>query len=246
MKKLTFKAFAAICMFASNGAVSHAEVTSARGVIRAVTEATVSADYSARIRAMPFLEGNAFKKGDILVAFECERFMAEISAAEANVRAKQLVYVMDRKLLAKGAVGANETQVAQAEYEQARSEMMAATVKIGSCQIRAAFDGRVEQRIAKVAESPAANQPIIRIVDTTAYEVEVIMPSKWLRQVKVGASFGFAVDDTGESVKVEVSRIAASVDPVSQSVKIYGVFHPEGSSVLPGMSGTATFAPVGS
>ncbi len=245
MKTLPLSAMSLVAVLASTS-TSQAESATVRGVIHAVTQATISADYSASIKAMPYLDGTSFKKGDILVAFDCERFRAEIVAAEANTRAKQLIYLTDRKLLAKGALGANEARIAEAEYEQARAGMMAAEARISSCEIRAPFDGRVEQRIAQLAESPAANQPIIRIIDTTSYEVEVIMPSKWLRQVEPGRTFAFLVDDTGESLKVSVSRIGAAVDPVSQTIRIFGIFQPGNTSVLPGMSGTATFTQAGS
>jgi len=235
-----------VVLFALLPADARAEQGTARGVIRSITEATMSTDYSARVLSLPFLDGATFQAGDVLVAFDCKRFNAEIAAAEASSRAKQLVYINNRKLLVRGAIGGNAVAISQAEYEQARAELLAATVKVGSCQIRAPFNGRVIQRIVRQAESPAASQPLIRVVDTTAYEIEAIVPSKWMRVIKPGSSFNFAVDETGDNLKIQVSRIGASVDPVSQTIKVYGVFPPGNSSILPGMSGTATFNQAGS
>ena len=80
----------------------------------------------------------------------------------------------------------------------------------------------------------------------TRLEVETIIPSKWLSQVRPGDAFSFTVDETGETLSAEVVRMGATVDPVSQTIKAYGVLREPGLSVLPGMSGTATFRLAGS
>lgn len=237
-----FAALAAL-LFASP---LHAEETTARGVIRAVTEATIAVDYAARISKMPKLEGESFARGDVLIAFDCRRFTAEVAAAKAQARARELVMVNNRKLLAKGAIGGNDVKVSEAEYEEARANVVALQARTGACDFKAPFDGRVVERIVHEQESPAPNQPLIRIVDMSRLEVEAIIPSKWLAFVKAGDTFNFAIDETGETVSAEVVRMGATVDAVSQTIKAYGVLNDPGNSVLPGMSGTATFRLAGS
>ena len=55
--------------------------------------------------------------------------------------------------------------------------------------------------------------------------------------------FTFQLDETGEKVRASVGRIGASVDPVSQSVRLAGEFVSRPPDVLSGMSGTAIFEP---
>jgi membrane fusion protein, multidrug efflux system len=43
-------------------------------------------------------------------------------------------------------------------------------------------------------------------------------------------------------VDAEVTRIGAAVDPISQTIKLAGMFKRHEFSILPGMSGTAQFA----
>ncbi|MEY2840242.1 MAG: hypothetical protein RJB60_2541, partial [Pseudomonadota bacterium] len=58
----------------------------ARGVIRSINEATLSARMTGFISRMPLKEGDAFAKGDVLVEFDCERQLAEAKAAIASVQ----------------------------------------------------------------------------------------------------------------------------------------------------------------
>jgi membrane fusion protein, multidrug efflux system len=239
------KNFAAVvlCLYAVS---AHAEELRARGVVRSLAEATISVDYTARITSLPVLEGQGFVEGDVLIAFDCRRFTAEIAAAQANAHAQELVFANNKRLLSRGAIGANEVKISMAQFEKARSEALAIQARTGACDYRAPFDGRMVQRIAQEHESPAANQPLIRIVDTQRLETEFIVPSNWLGWLKEGQEVDFAIDETGKTVSGQVIRIGATVDAVSQTIKVFGVFSEQDSSVLPGMSGTAMFPRTGS
>lgn len=223
-----------------------AEDMTARGVVQAVTEATVAIDYVARIKRLPVLEGEAFAAGDVLIVFDCRRYTAEVNAARAGARAKELVAVNNRKLAARGAMGSNEVKISEAELEKAKADVTALQVRTGSCDFKAPFAGRMVERIAQEHEIPGPNQPLIRIVDMSRLEVEAIIPSKWLNWVKSGSTFEFTVDETGETLTAKIVRMGALVDPVSQTIKAYGVLVDRSHAVLPGMSGTATFAQNGS
>jgi membrane fusion protein, multidrug efflux system len=216
--------------------------TEVRGVIRALTEATVAVDYTAKVARLPILEGMAFKQGQVLITFDCRKNNAEVAAAAAGVKARDLVYRNNKRLNEKGAMGANEVQVSLAELDKARADVQAIRARTGSCDFKAPFSGRMVQRIVQEHETPAPNQPLIKIVDTTRLEVEAIVPSKWLSWIKSGETFSFKIDETGETVRAKVLRVGATVDPVSQTIQAYGVLIDRSPSVLPGMSGTATFA----
>lgn len=230
----------------SFGGMAHSEVQQVRGLIKAVTEATIAIDYSARVMKLPVLDGQAFKTGDLLIAFDCRKYNAETNALRAGARAAHLVHSNNRKLLARGAIGSNEVEISQAQMAKADAEVQASQARTGTCNFKAPFSGRMVQRIVQEQESPAPNQPLIRIVDTTKLEIETIIPSKWLNWVKPGVAFTFTIDETGQTVTAEVVRVGATVDAVSQSIKAYGVLKTKDISVLPGMSGTATFNSLGS
>lgn len=246
-KKAACRGLVAVAMgLAAMAHAAAAQDATARGVVQAVTEATIAVDYTARIRALPVREGEAFHKGDVLIAFDCSRYQAEVAAARAGARAHELEVAKNRKLLARGAIGASDVEASIAGLQKARADQMAVQARTGSCDFRAPFDGRLVERVAQEHESPAPNQPLIRIVDTTQMEIEAIVPSKWLLWIKPGSPFTFSVDETGATLTAKVARMGATVDPVSQTIKAYGVLLDKNDSVLPGMSGTATFQQAGS
>ena len=109
------------------------------------------------------------------------------------------------------------------------------------CKIRAPFNGRIAGLNAHLFETPERGARILQVVDSTSLEVDMILPSQWLKWLKPGMSFEVAVEETGASAIAEVVRIAAVIDPVSQTVKVTGRLTGATAGVLPGMSGPVLF-----
>ena len=87
---------------------------------------------------------------------------------------------------------------------------------------------------------PAPGKPFLKIIKSGALEIKLIVPSRWLVWLRRGQKFEFAVDETAKSYPAKVMRISTEVDPVSQTVEIFGRLA-QGTDVLVGMSGIARF-----
>lgn len=214
----------------------------ARGVVRAVHEATLSSAMVAQITQMNFSEGAAFKKGDLLVEFNCDRAQADLRAAQAGLQVEQKTVETNEELEHFNSVGKFDVLISQSKRNKAQAEVQALQAQIKQCRIYAPFNGRVIERMKHVHESVAVSEALLRIVDTSALELDLIVPSKWLQWLKPGSSFTFAVDETGKSSDAVVDRLSPEVDPVSKTLKIIGRFRSsDNGQTIPGMSGTATF-----
>ncbi|WP_293996170.1 efflux RND transporter periplasmic adaptor subunit [Sphaerotilus sp.] len=212
-----------------------------RGVVRARQVAVLSSRLSAQITQMPFREGQSFRKGELLVAFDCERQRAQSKAAAAALRAHQKTFEVQRELLQSSAIGKMEVDVTQAQMEKAAAEVQALEVELRECQVFAPYAGRVVEAVAQAHETAGQGQPLLRIQGADDLELQLIVPSAWMSWLRSGTQFTFRIDETGESVTAAVLRVGASVDPVSQTVKIVAKLPTGRASVLPGMSGTAEF-----
>ena len=212
-----------------------------RGLVRSTARVEVRTDLVASISKAPFVEGQRFSKGDKLIEFDCSRYSAELGAAKAAAHATNIEARNKRRLYANGAAGKSEVQLAKAEASRAGSDVKARKARMKDCAIRAPFSGRVVTLNARQHEMPTPDKPIIVLIDDTVLELELVVPSNWLRWLKVGQTFEFSVDETGLRHSAELTRLGAEVDPVSQTIKAYGVLKGDLELVLAGMSGTASF-----
>lgn len=212
-----------------------------RGVIKPKQESTVASRMTARITSMPFGKGRSFRKGALLAQFDCSAIRAELKAAQAAANAYNVTYKTNVELDQYEAIGKNEVAVAKANLGKANAEANAIKANLTDCAVYAPFSGTVVEEIAHRGEIAASGQPLLTIQSGGDLEVELIVPSNWLTWLRPGADFTFTIDETGADVTGQITRLGASVDPVSKTIRVTGNVDKTESLVLPGMSGTGVF-----
>ncbi len=224
-------------MLLTIGAASAQEVQEpVRGLVRAVDEALISTELNARILQITRREGESFAKGDTLLDFDCGKYESELDAARAEEQFNLFALENSVALDKRRAIGKLDVQQNRARYEKAKAEAKTLAAQVAECAISAPFDGRIAEMRAKTYEMSKPGEPLMRLVNTDHLEMELIVPSVWLRWIKPGLKFRVVVDETETVHDATVERIAATVDSVSQTVKIIGIFTGSSTGILPGMS----------
>lgn len=212
-----------------------------RGMVKPFQQAAITTELQARVIEVRYREGETFSRGDILVAFDCERQQAEADAAAAQLRETSAAFESASYLDRKGASGRLEVAIAQARMEKSAADVAGFSAKMKLCKVLAPFDGRVAEQLINAHEVPAVGKPMISIVDESVFEIELIVPSSWLRHLTKGSQFQFSVDELAQVFDAKLVRVGAVVDPVSQTAKVFGAFSSKPDRVLSGMSGSAIF-----
>jgi RND family efflux transporter MFP subunit len=210
-----------------------------RGVVRALNEAAISSDIGTRVITLPFREGDAFRRNDVLIEFECEKLRADVKAVEAERRGLQAAWENSARLYQLRAAGGHEVTMAAAAHDKAAATAEGLQSRVKQCQIFAPFDGRVVDLSVRRHETPPVNQPIIRVLDDSALEIELLLPASALGKLTVGSPFTLKLDETGRILRGEITRVGPSLDIVSQTFKASGRPVGKFEGVLPGMSGSA-------
>lgn len=209
-----------------------------RVIVRSFETAAIASEVNARITYLPAREGDTFRKGDVLVEFDCRRAIAEHDAAEASMRELKAAYQSQLKLLEYKSTGTVAVEQALYQYEKAQAELRLYAVKLESCRILAPFDGVVTEKAAQVHEIAQPNQPLIKILNQSRVELVMMVPSAWLPRIS-GATFPVTIDETGQIHKVRVLQSTGLIDPVSQTSRVIAELVGPAQDVLPGMSGVA-------
>lgn len=215
-----------------------------RALIEAKRHAVLSAEIPGRIARMAVEAGQSFKAGEVLIAFDCASYQAELDAARAQLNAANVTAQVNRRLNSLRSIGEAEVQLAEAKAQVARADVRKFEVQARRCEIKAPFDGRTVERRIQEHESVPAGAPLLEILSDHDLKVELIVPSSWLVWLKPGQRFDLRVDETGAVLPGEVVQPGAKVDPASQSVKVTARLTGEGAALrglVAGMSGTAAF-----
>lgn len=202
---------------------------------------TLSGEVAARIAALPVAEGASFKRGQVLVQFDCGTYRAQLNKAQATLEAANRLAEVNGQLARLNSAGTLEVTQAQGRAKEAAAEANYMQAVVGKCAIAAPFAGRVARRAAAVHQFVNPGTPVLDIVDAGPLELRMLVPSKWIGTLKPGSRFTVAVDELGTSVPARIERLGAQIDPVSQSILAVGVIDGTGATLLPGMSGWASF-----
>ena len=202
---------------------------------------TLSGEVAAKIAALPVPEGGSFSKGQPLVQFDCGSYRAQLRKSQASLEAASQLLKVNNQLAKLNSAGALDVAQAQGKAKEAAADASYMQTIVGKCVISAPFNGRVARRVAAVHQYVSPGNPVLDIVDSGALELRMLVPSKWLPTLKPGSKFTVAVDELGASFPAKIERVGAQIDPVSQSILAVGVIEGKGASLLPGMSGWASF-----
>lgn len=233
---------------AASGPAGNADngLTNKEGQVRAQlsarNEVVLSSELSAKIASLPLREGDAFKAGQVLVGFDCALFQAQLAKAQATLDAARKVLVVDARLAELNSIGKLELATAEGKVRESEAEVNYMQTTIRKCTVAAPYAGRVVKRFAAAFQFVTPGAQLLAIQDAGELEVHMIVPSKWLAGLKVGAPFAVQVDELGRSFAARIQRLGARIDPVSQSVEVVGTINGTPGALLPGMSGWAVFA----
>ena len=211
---------------------------STRVVVQSLMQATLSAEIAARIVQLPWRDGDNFKKGDTLVAFDCAIFEAQRDKVDAELKAARAKLDNDRELERTRSIGALEVVLSEVSVARAQAEMRMAQINTDRCIIQAPWSGRILQRRAQELEVAKLHQEVLSIVSTEALEVMAVVPGQWVRSLKPGQTFEVRIDETGSRHTAEVVALGSQVDAVSQTINVRARIARD-ARLLPGMTGTA-------
>lgn len=226
-------------LFSSLNGVSDGNAV--RAIVRSVRNVTIGSELNAKIKEMPFRDGDQFVAGDVLVQFDCTRTQAELDAAIATYNSRRVAHESSIRLLQYKAIGSLNVDQAKYEADKAAADVHNLEAKRDSCKIVAPFRGRVVEKLAHAHELAQPNQPLLKIVEDGTQEFVLMVPSNWLRKVNTGSTFKICIDETGETHDAVVTQVGGSIDPISQSIRMIAEVSAPQLSLSPGMSGTATF-----
>ena len=212
-----------------------------RALVVASQEAILSSELAARIENIAVKEMQRFNKGDLLIQFDCSLYEAQKDVVSANSNSALIKLKSDEQMLQMRSIGKYELELSISEYEKAKSELRIAELNVERCQIKAPFDGAVEEVIVNTYETIQPQVELMKIIQTDILELEMVVSSEWVSWLKIGHPIKVYIDEIQKEFNASISGIGANVDAVSQTIQLKGTITDASPALLPGMSGRVVF-----
>ncbi len=231
-----------VCFLMSTVAIAQ-ETAGSRIRVQIVSrqQTTLSSEIEAKISGLTLREGDSFQEGQILISFDCSIQEAQLRKAAAVAEAARQTLKVNLRLTELGSISSLELDQSAAKVKEAEAELAVMTAVVSKCALKAPFTGRVAKLYVENYQYLTPGKPIMDILDTTQMEARLIVPSSWLKWLKPGNRFTVRIEELGRSFPARVIRLGAKIDPLSQTISLTGLIEGTHSSLLPGMSGWASF-----
>jgi len=183
------------------------------GSIAANEQVELKAEEDGIVQEIHFDEGEEVQKGRLLVQLDKSKFAAVLDEAEANLKLSEANYERAKQLF-------KDKLISQQEFDQTVSTRAANQASVdlkrrllGDAAVYAPFAGIVGARQISPGQVITRNTPLTWLVDLKIVKVEVHVPERYLRQIKVGQPLEFAVAAfPGEKFRGETYFISPQID----------------------------------
>jgi RND family efflux transporter MFP subunit len=219
------------------------------GTIQPERRADLRAEVSTVVLQVLKENGEAVKRGDVLVRLDDTAIRDSLNSAEEAARAAgQSLEQAERQfqrlktLRASGMTSTQSLDDAETRSNNAQSDLSAAKTRAVQARqqlqhtlVRAPFDGVVSERRASAGDTASIGKELIKVVDPTSMRFEGLVSADKINQVRIGQPVSFRVNGYGqEQFSGKVKRVDPAANPVTRQVEVLVEF---AANKLPKVSG---------
>jgi RND family efflux transporter MFP subunit len=205
------------------------------GSIQPERRADLRAEVPAIVRSVLKENGDAVRRGDVLVHLDDTAIRDALASAEAASRAADLAldqatrqFERMKTLRGSGMASAQALDDAEgrrnsaiSEQEAARARVVAARQQLARTEVRAPFDGIVSDRKVSAGDTAQVGKELLKVIDPASMRFEGMISADHVGEVKAGQPVSFRVNGYGDQdFKGKVRRVNPSANITTRQVEL--------------------------
>ncbi len=205
------------------------------GTVEPWKRSLVAGEVAGRVERFPVREGASVKRGQLLAQLSTEALKIQLDSAtasrkEGNVRHQKAKQDLERVkgLLEKGFLTRKEYDDAVAEdlalqqrLAQLDAEIRRVQDRLAKSRILAPFAGLVVREHTEIGQWVNEGGPVVEMVDLSRVQVEIPLPERYVRNVRVGDSVSALFDGLpGFEASGRILSVVAQADPAARTFPI--------------------------
>ncbi len=209
--------------------------TVVRGAIAADRKVMVRAETQGRVYATPVEQGSYVQEGDLLCALSLEARQARRDEAAAMLELRRLELSAAEQLAARGHRARMGLAQAKAAYDAAQAQLEQNEIEITYTQIRAPFEGILDQMQVEVGDYMSPGSACALIIDLDPFVVAGQVSERDVGKVRAGLA-GFALLPDGRKIAGKVRYVAAAPDEQTRTFRVEVEVANDGSILREGVT----------
>lgn len=205
------------------------------GSIQPERRADLRAEVSAVVLQVLKDNGEAVRKGDLLVQLDATSIRDSLASAEEAARASaqsaeqaERTFQRLKTLQTQGMSSMQALDDAEVRRNNAQSDLVAAKARVVSArqqsqrtEVRAPFDGVLSDRKVSAGDTAQIGKELVKVIDPASMRFEGLVSSDRMGEIKPGQSVSFRINGFGQQeFKGKVRRVDASANASTRQVEV--------------------------
>ena len=192
------------------------ESITAVGSLRSNESVVLRPEVSGRIQSIGFRDGQAVRRGQLLVGLDATLNEAEVAQARAEFDLATSNLKRTEDLASKSFISSSAQDQAASSVQVAEAKLKLAEARLAKMRIVAPFDGVVGIRNVSIGDYVKDGAELVNIEDIRTLKVDFRLPERYFTQLKAGLPVEVVAD------ALPGARYAGSVDAINPRVDASG------------------------
>jgi membrane fusion protein (multidrug efflux system) len=191
------------------------------GTVKASEDANLSPEEGGVVKEWRAKKGQTVKKGDLVIVLRDEVIKAGYDAAIAQYKMAELNLEKQQKVFDEQ--GISELQMKNLEYTRDAAKANADLMKARweRTQIRAPFDGIVDNIVPNEGDFAPPGMPVARVVNTSTIKIQADIPEMYSGSVTVGSAAIVTFDALpGDTLRGKVNFVGSTVSSANRALQV--------------------------
>lgn len=210
--------------------------TQAVGNLKSRQSVILRPEVGGRITQLNFKDGERVRKGQLLVQFDDQLPLAQVTQSKAEMSIAQANHKRNQDLAAQNFISARTVDESAAALEVAQAKLALSQATAARFKIIAPFDGTTGIRVVNPGDYLKDGADIVNLEDIDTVFVDFRLPERFMTKVKKGQSANVDLDALpGRKFVAVVQAIDPLIDANGRSVGIRACIDNRQMQLRPGM-----------
>jgi RND family efflux transporter MFP subunit len=192
-----------------------------QGNVETDQDITLSSEMGGLITIINVKEGQRVSKGQVIAQVDASVLSSNL--AELNTQLEYAKYMLKKQqeLKDRGVGSEFDLESAKSNVEAIKASMNSLSTQRGKAEIRAPFNGVIDQVFAKQGQMAGPASPIVRLVNNTNVDIVASISEKHFAKVHVGTSIEVNFPNYSDTVvQLKIQNVGNYIEPTNRTFRI--------------------------
>jgi membrane fusion protein (multidrug efflux system) len=217
------------------------EQISTTGNLMANESTELSTEVGGMVESINFDEGQAVKKGNLLLSLKNQDLQARLKEVEAEKELAKKKLLRNQELFKAKGISEEVLDEARTTHERLKANYASLQAELEKTKVYAPFDGFVGLRNTSIGDYLGPNTSFATLVDYKPIKIGFSLPEKYAAVLKLGDSISFESASLSTTKQAVVYAIEPQVSEDSRTLSAKAIYPNENGALLPGSFVTISY-----